>query len=330
MYDFDSIIGHNMIKEHLKMVLKTGKISHAYIFSGEKGSGKLTMARTFAKTLQCEKNGTNPCCQCVSCLQTDDDNQPDIKILTKEKASYSIREVREQLVNDIEIKPYKSRYKIYIIPEANTLKQDSQNAILKTIEEPPDYAIIILLTENINSFLPTIISRCIVLNFRPVDKELVKNYLIKQGIPDYNANMGAVFSQGNIGKALSYASDESFIEIKNDALKIVKYLDETDEYTLIDSVNDMAEPKDNIGQYFDLFQLWFRDMLLLKTGGNKEKLLFKEEYDTLLKQSESRSYMDIDNALSAITKARQRLEANVYTEVVLEMLIFAFVKKDVS
>ena len=108
------------------------------------------LAGLFAKTLQCEAGGTDPCGTCRSCIQCDSGNQPDIIWVTHEKPTViSVDDIREQVNNDIIIKPYSSRYKIYIIPEAELMNPQAQNALLKTIEEPPEYAITMLLTNNL-------------------------------------------------------------------------------------------------------------------------------------------------------------------------------------
>ena len=169
MIEFSEIIGHEDIIQHFKRSIEMGKVSQGYIINGEEGSGKKTLTRAIIKTLECEEGGTEPCCKCKSCKQMDTDNQPDVTWVTHDKPNViSVEEIRDQVNKDITIKPYSSRYKIYVIDDAQLLNANAQNALLKTIEEPPEYAIIFLLTSNIDKILPTIISRCIVLNIKPV------------------------------------------------------------------------------------------------------------------------------------------------------------------
>ena len=175
----ERILGQNHILRHFENAIRMGKISHAYIINGEEGSGKMNLAIHFAKALQCERNNSNKainedgeritvpgtaCGQCKSCKQTDSKNQPDIKYITYEKSGIGVDEIREQINDDIDIKPYSSPYKIYIVPESEKMTVQAQNALLKTIEEPPEYAIIILLTTNADTFLQTILSRCVMLS----------------------------------------------------------------------------------------------------------------------------------------------------------------------
>lgn len=178
MAGFRDIIGQEQIKEHLQGALSTGKISHAYIINGEKSSGKEFIAKVFAMALQCEKGEAEPCQECHSCRQALSGNQPDIIKVTHEKPNtISVGDIRIQVNGDIAVKPYSSPYKIYIINEAEKMSVEAQNAILKTLEEPPAYAVIMLLTDNVDSLLPTILSRCVVLNMKPVADSRIKAYL---------------------------------------------------------------------------------------------------------------------------------------------------------
>lgn len=136
MSKFADIYGHEQIKEHLQNAIRLNKVSHAYIFNGPMGSGKKMTAGIFAETLQCERHGQEPCGTCHSCIQSESGNQPDIIWVHHEKpGSIGVDDVREQVIGDMQIKPYSSRYKIYIIDEAEKLTQQAQNALLKTIEE---------------------------------------------------------------------------------------------------------------------------------------------------------------------------------------------------
>ena len=145
MQGFQKVVGHQEIITHLQNAISMNKVSHAYLFGGESGSGKKMMASLFAMTLQCEKHGVEPCMECPSCKKAQSQNHPDIIYVKHEKPNtISIDEIREQLINDVMIKPYSSPYKIYIIDEAQKLTLQAQNALLKILEEPPEYTIFIL------------------------------------------------------------------------------------------------------------------------------------------------------------------------------------------
>ncbi|NLK73897.1 MAG: DNA polymerase III subunit delta' [Clostridiales bacterium] len=322
MQDFDKIIGHKSIIEHLQNAILSRKVSHAYIFHGEKGMGKKLLASKLAKTLQCEEKGANPCNQCKSCLQADTSNHPDIIWVTHEKASIGVDDIRIQVNADIHVKPYSSAYKIYIIDSAEKLTEQAQNALLKTIEEPPEYGIIILLIDNINAILPTILSRCILLNLRPVEKKAIMELLMyRYQIPDYKAEVAANFSGGNVGKAIKYASSEDFDYRKEEILQILKDIDTMELSELIAKVKVINENKEYIDDIIDFMVLWYRDILMLKATKDPNLLLYKEEYQFIKSIAQIKSFESINNIIDAIEKTKQRLKANVNFDITIENML---------
>jgi len=323
MAGFGDIIGHNQIVEHLKNAIRMEKISHAYILNGENNAGKMMLAEAFAMTLQCEAHGDEPCMQCRSCHQAKEHNQPDIIYVSHDKPNIiSVDDIRRQLNNDIVIKPYNSKYKIYIVDEAEKMNVQAQNALLKTIEEPPAYGIILLLTTNADSFLPTILSRCITLNLKSVNEDLIKNHLMKKyQIPDYQADVCAAFAQGNVGKAIQLAASDEFNELKSSALSVVKKLEDMDLYELNQLIKQINEFKPKIQEYFDLLTLWFRDVLYMKATNDVNNLIFKDEVYDIKKQAAKRSYSGIETILQALEQSRVRLNANVNFDLVIELLL---------
>ena len=326
MANFKDIIGQESIKKHLQTAIKTGNLSHAYIINGEYGSGRQTIASALAKTIQCQSktDDTDACGVCTSCKQAESHNHPDIKYITHDKTSISVNDIREQLNNDISIKPYSSEYKIYIIHDANKMTEQAQNALLKTIEEPPVYAIIILLTENCDSLLPTIRSRCVTLTMNPVDKDKICTYLEnKFQLEPEQAQIAANYCQGNIGKAIRFASSSDFIEMKNQVLKLLKNLDSMDIASIIDTIKEFSTHKNDINDYLDLMLLWYRDVLMFKVTKDANLLLYSDEYSAISEQATKRDYENIENIIAAIDKAKVRLKANVNFDVTIELMILA-------
>jgi DNA polymerase III subunit delta' len=322
MQGFGQIIGHENIIQHLQNAIGSSKVSHAYIFHGEEGMGKKTLAAAFAKTLQCEERGILPCDRCKSCMQAASGNHPDIIWVTHEKASIGVDDIRLQVNADILVKPYNSAYKIYIIDDAEKLTEQAQNALLKTIEEPPEYAIILLLASNTSVILPTILSRCILLNLKPVDKLKIKEFLMVQHqVPDYMAEVAASFSGGNVGKAIKYASSEDFNQIKGDVLHILKYIDDMELYEVISGLKVLTSSKNNIEDYIDLMILWYRDILMYKATIDPDLLLYREELTFIKKQANIRSYEGVEKIISAMEKAKIRLKANVNFDIAIELML---------
>ena len=322
MPGFKDIIGQEHIKEHLQNALEQKKISHAYIIHGERSSGKEYIAKVFAMALQCEKGGTEPCGTCQSCMQAVSGNHPDIIYITHEKPkSIGIEDIRTQLIEDVMIKPYCSSYKIYIVDEAEKLTLQAQNALLKTIEEPPAYAVIMLLTSNMDAFLPTITSRCVKLNLRPVQESMVKDYLMeKMNLPDYQAQMDAAFSQGNIGKAKQMAESDDFNLMTEQALRILKKSKELELYEMVEMIKELSAEKQNIDEYLDLFAMWFRDVLFFKATKEVDGLMFKDQLNYIKERAKKSSYEGIEKIIDAIGTAKERLHANVNFDLVMELL----------
>lgn len=323
MAGFAEIIGHEQIIEHLQNAILSQKVSHAYILNGPDDSGKKMIAEAFAMALQCEKHGTEGCMECHSCKQAISKNQPDIIYVTHEKPNtISVDDIRRQVKDDVDIKPYASPYKIYIIDEAEKMNVQAQNALLKTIEEPPAYVVILLLTTNADSFLPTINSRCITLDLKAVPNEKIKSYLMEHcQIPDYQAEVCTAFAQGNVGKAIKLASSESFNEIKNSALQLIRRLKEIDLYEMMEAVKQISEYKLEINDYFDIMMIWYRDVLLYKATADVNHLVFRDEIYDIKKSASKSSYEGIEQILEALEKAKVRLNANVNFDVVIELLL---------
>ncbi|MBO5371459.1 MAG: DNA polymerase III subunit delta [Lachnospiraceae bacterium] len=323
MANFTNIIGHEKIKEYFMNAITMDKVSHAYILNGADKSGKMMLAEAFATALQCEKKEASPCEECHSCKQAANRNQPDIIYVSHEKPNtLGVDDIRKQVNDDIVLKPYSSKYKIYIIDEAEKMNVQAQNALLKTIEEPPAYAILILLTTNADGFLPTILSRCVRLDLKAVpDKEIYQFLMQEKKIPDYQAEICVAFAQGNVGKAIQLAGSENFNEMKNSAIQLIKRLDDIELYEMTQAIKQITEYKLEITDYFDIMLIWYRDVLLYKATADANKLVFQDEVYDIKKEASRCSYEGVENILEALDKAKIRLRANVNFELVIELLL---------
>lgn len=324
MLTFLDVVGHENIINYFQNALRLQKFSHAYILNGEDGMGKSLLASIFAATLQCEAHDVNPCGVCKSCLQAVSGNHPDIKQITHEKASISVDDIRNQLNNDVLIKPYSSKYKVYIIDEAEKLTEQAQNALLKTIEEPPEYAVILLLTNNSNLFLETIVSRCVNLNLKAVPKESIKKYLMEQvKVPDYQAELSATFSNGNLGKAIQLSNSEEFALMKDEVVRLMKSVDEYELSQIMEAIKKIAENKSVIHSYLDLILIWYRDVLMFKATMDANLIFYKDEVQDIKKQGSNKSFEALDHIIKALEDTKKRLLANVNFEIAMELLLLA-------
>ena len=323
MAKFADIIGQEQLKEHIQNAITSNKVSHAYIINGERNAGKEFIARIFAMTLQCEKGGIEPCNECHSCKQALSHNQPDIVYISHEKPnSIGVEDIRGQINNDIGIKPYSSPRKIYIMNEGEKMTPQAQNALLKTLEEPPEYAVIFILTDNVEALLPTIISRCVVLNMKPVSDNLVKKYLMEElGVPDYKANICVAFARGNIGKAKLLASSEEFEKVKDEPITLVKYINDMEINEIVKAIKKIMEYKLDVNDYLDILTVWYRDVLLFKATKDMNSLVFKQEIQQIRRVADRSTYEGIENIVSALQQAKRRLEANVNFDLTMELML---------
>lgn len=326
------IIGHEASLGHLVSAIEAGKVSHAVILNGEDGMGKRFIAEYYAKLLLCKDRisdanapkhmSLRPCGHCASCLQAESGNNPDIIFVTHEKPRIiSVDEIRSQVVDTVSTFPYAGEYKIYIIDEAEKMNEQAMNALLKTIEEPPAFVVILLLTDNKERLLPTIRSRCEIIDVKPVNTELIKNYLMKEyKLPDYAAESAARFASGNIGRAERFAADKDFNAMKDSVLSVMRSLDKNGAAEAVEASRKFADFKDHTRDLIDLAELWFHDMLVLKATGDANRLIFKDDYSILRDQAAKRNYDVIERAVDICERTKKRLDANVNFDTAMELM----------
>lgn len=330
MAGFGDIVGHEQVISHLKNAISMGKVSHAYILNGPEGAGKRMIAEAFARALQCENHDTEGCGKCRSCHQAESRNHPDIIYVNHEKPNtISVADIREQINGTIDIKPYNttSQYKVYIVDEAEKMNEQAQNALLKTIEEPPAYAVILLLTTNADAFLQTIRSRCVTLELKAVADEKIHNMLMRNyQVVDYKADVCVAFAQGNVGKAILLAGSQTFNELKDQTIRLVRKLRDTEVADIMSEVKTIEE-FEQIDDFFDLLLLWYRDVLIYKASGSDAKLIYKDQANEIARQAEDCFFDGLNRILDGISQARQRLHFNVNQDMTLELL-FLLIKEN--
>lgn len=329
MSKFRDIVGQEQIREHLENAIRLNKISHAYIISGERNAGKEFIAKTFAMALQCENRSTakgqeaEPCGECHSCRQALSGNHPDIIRITHDKPNtIGVDDIRTQINNDIVIKPYSGPRKIYIVNEGEKMTVQAQNALLKTLEEPPEYAVILILTANTGALLPTILSRCVLLAMKPAKDGQIKKYLMENmEIPDYKADVCVAFARGNLGKARLLAKSEEFDRIKEEAISLLKSIGDMEVHEVVAAVKKINEYKLEVGDYLDILSIWYRDALLFKATHDANHLVFREEIPYVRKVADKSTYEGIEKIIRALELSRQRLDANVNFDLTMELLL---------
>jgi DNA polymerase-3 subunit delta' len=226
---FENIIGNDKVKELLNKTIISNNILHSYLFVGIEGIGKQEIAKEFAKMILCTENN-KPCNNCKSCLQFQNNNNPDFMQINIEEKSIKIEQIR-YMQEKISEKPITSNRKVYIINDSETMTREAQNCLLKTLEEPPEYATIILISSNENKLLNTIRSRCIKVNFNKLSNEEIQQYLEKNENKQITSSMLQMCS-GSIGNALKIA------ENKDVYIKVEELINNINKKDLIDILNN--------------------------------------------------------------------------------------------
>ncbi len=326
MKGFRDIIGQEQIVESLRGAVKNGRAAHAYIFDGEKGMGKKTLSLAFARALLCEeplekRDNSDGCGHCHSCIMAESGSHPDIITLVPEKeSSIGVDDIRSQVVNDVAVKPYCSEKKIYIIPDANRMTEAAENALLKTLEEPPPYVVMIILSENKGLLLPTIVSRAVCLPMRTVRNEDIFRYLEENGQGDKDSAAVVSFARGNLGKAVMLSESEEFKELLSRIRRTVTTVRDMTDTEISVAASEAAEKKEERDDILSFLLLWFRDVLYLKAGGNEDRLIFTDEIREIEKAADIYSFEKISRIIEEIKTARSRLKSNVNPENTFELL----------
>ena len=326
---FSAILGHDGAKAHLQAALADQQMSHAYLLEGTHGVGKKTLANAFVKTLLCQTpiagpNGQQDCCgRCQSCRSFDHDNHPDVKRIRTlpDKNTISVKQIRDELVKDISIRPYGGQYKIYLIEEAERLTVEAQNAMLKTLEEPPAYGLIIMMAESAAAFLPTILSRCVKISLQPLDSKVVKAELGRRGVESGKACIAAAFAQGSIGQALKLCEDENFEEMRTELFQFLGRIPQLSQLEVMKGSQLWDQFKSEQEALFSLLLIWYRDILVYQETRDPAQILCADQLETIASMAsyyENRKLIQITDKVLDIHK---KLKANANAALAIDCLL---------
>ncbi len=321
MHAFEAIQGNQALIQQLQDAVKANHVPHALIFSGEAGLGKKTMAYTLAKTLQCEKGQPNPCGTCVSCVTFESGNHPDMFYVkpTKTKA-IGVDDVREQISHQMLTRPYRHSYKIFIIDAADTLSVAAQNALLKTMEEPSDFGIFMLLSENPSSLLPTILSRCIRFRLNPVPPEgMVAALAQKAGVTQQEALQYHIYAQGNVGRALTLLQDTAFTDMRENMLTMALVPHRAEDPFANAKV--LETYKERIQEALDILYMCYRDLAVAKTTGQTQLYTQKDKQAEIAQQAKKLSLGRILENCRAVSSAKRQLGQYGNFQLVIHLLM---------
>ena len=278
---FDSIIGHDRQKNLLRRALENQRVAHAYLFEGPEGIGKRLVALALARALLCQTG--QGCGDCAPCRKVDHNNHPDIHFLDADGTAIKIDQVRA-LQQQLSLRALEGRYKICLIDGAEQFNPAAANALLKTLEEPQPNTVIILLSSHPEKLLTTIKSRCQRLPFQRLPKQRMTDILANRlNLPETEAAVLAALSEGSFKKALGQNKD-LYLEKRRDLLRALLALSSGSTIPLFKLADELAADKEQLVEILEIFQAFFRDLLLLKHGRPETELVNLDMKETLYRQ----------------------------------------------
>lgn len=326
------VIGHGWAVELLAGAVATGRMRHAYLFTGPQAIGKTTVAMVFAQALLCERE-EKPCGQCLPCRKVQRGVHPDLRVVepgygedqtrqSGEAKSLGIDAVRA-LRGDSALTPFEGVWKIFLIPEAESMTPESQNALLKTLEEPPRQVVILLTALREESLLPTIVSRCQVFNLRPLPLAAISAALQDRwGVAKEKADLLASLSGGRMGWALTALQDDSILAEREERLAELLRLSHADRLERLSIAARWAQKPREAVELLELWLGWWRDLLMVRAGNQSVGGTGNFDSRKILEQEGARySVAQISEFLASLERTIAQVERNANLRLALEVLM---------
>lgn len=314
MYGYE--VFHDKLIQNLTAAVHSGSTANTYIFEGENGLGKSESAKLFASALVCENKSIAPCGSCRQCVEAKAGTNPDIIFFEKpdNKQTIGVEAIRF-LTENVIIKPFTASKKVYIIRDGDILTPAAQNALLKTLEEPPEYAVFIIITTNQNIMLPTVLSRSVLIHFPPVPEKVIRSYIEKRFPEAENKEFMIKYCEGIPGRADEIMSDENFYALRSSALEILPQLMTKSKISAFAVKKYIDENKDSADKILDFWISYLRDMLVISIGA-RDKIINTDKSEFLIKLSKKLKPKVISSAIDEIFKAKEMLRRFVSTKAV--------------
>lgn len=325
---FADIIGQQKQLATLRSALASGRLHHAYLFLGPEGVGKHSVAVAFAKAIHCSEFKDDFCGRCLNCSRIADGNHPDVRVIEPlpGKKEISIQQVRD-LERALNYRSFTGGRKIAIIDPATLMNVSGQNALLKTLEEPPRDSLMMLITTSAGGLLPTLRSRCLRLFFAPLARQEVAALLqSRHGMNGADADIAAALSMGSVGTALSL-EEEELIEKRRVWTGTLSSLKAGDYHRAIVEAEGLASNREETVKFLKWAESWFRDLLVYGASKNSDELVNLDMRSRIEQQSADG---DVEPALRAIaqsTAAAASIQRNLNRRMVLEKFFFSVMER---
>jgi len=314
------LVGHDWAVQLLARGLERDILSQAYLFIGPAHVGKTTLALYLARALNCQAEKARPCGECTACRRIGAGRHADVRVLDDEGGSIKISQIRD-LQREISLAPFEGRWRVYILCDFQRATLEAANCLLKTLEEPPPRVVLILTATESELLLPTIISRCQVLNLRPFEAAAIQQALQDHwGLEHRQARLLARLSDGRLGWAIQAIRDDTLLRQREKYLLALEQALRQDRTSRMSLAQRLCQDPLVLPKLFDLWQSWWRDLLLVKSG-NEHRLTNVDREQTILHEAQQYTMNDIVGCLRAIRHSAQQVEQNVNACLALELLL---------
>ncbi len=319
---FDIIVGQEEVIRTLENALKNDRIGHACIFSGPAGIGKRTVAGIYAEMLICDAPElSNPCGRCQACRLFASGANPDFRRIKAEGASIGVDEIRE-IQGSVAIKPLYSKRKVYIIEDADNMTVQAQNCLLKTLEEPPSYVVLILTASNYESLLETIRSRAQRLSFKKNTHAQVRQLLAdRYGSEARGMEFAAAYADGIIGTALELVGTEEFTGLRERTFDIASGIKKKGMSGVFSVYSFFEDNKEDFDVILDMMVTFYRDMLVAKETGNEKILINSDKRDMIFNNTLKYTPQQLVAGIEQIEAARRAVKQNANYQLAVEHML---------
>ncbi len=324
---FPDILGQEKAIEVIRNALRHNRLPQAYVFAGPDGIGKKLTALTLAKALNCREREDEACDQCGSCHKIDGANHPDVRVIEPDGQFIKIDQIR-QLQKDAGYKSFEGKRKVYIIDQAEAMRAESANALLKTLEEPSEECVIILVTANVYALLPTVLSRCQFVRFVSLGVDILTELLIRQHqFEPARARLIASLSEGCPGRALAMDADAA-LEKRNGIEELFTTLSSglQDVRVVFTQVEALLEKRTSIQEFLDIMLLWYRDMYLLREHGDPNLVANSDAVIRLRRMAEDLSLNQIRRLFEIVYQTKLDILRNANLQLALEVMLISLIE----
>jgi DNA polymerase-3 subunit delta' len=331
------IIGHEWAVEFLHRSVAAGRDAHAYLIAGPAHIGKSLLALRLAQALNCAHAEQAPCLQCTVCRRIEHGNYPDVRIASMQTQAAGLKpdeaarqkELKIDTIREwqrgISLKPYEGRRRVFILHDADYLNEEASNAMLKTLEEPPPFATLVLVA-NRDNLLPTITSRCQLLRLRPLPRQQVARALMHHAaLSEDEATLIAAWSTGQVGWALRIATTPELIQVRRERLEALLELQQQPRSVAFRWAEERSQEyrsgqQSAVFEWLELWQSWWRDVLLV-SAGCPESITHMDRRDELERESQRYNLSQIHSFMTRLGETNRQLRENVNPQLALENVL---------